>query len=592
MPRTARPYPLILILSLWLAACSPPPQAERPRHPLPEGAEITAAPPGRYGGLFVQSGSQEPKTFNPLVSSDAYSSQAIGLLLASLTDYDPLAERTVPALAASWEVGEDNQTYVFHLRRGVRWSDGAPFTADDVIFTFDAIFDERYPNRYSQQYTIAGQRLGYEKLDDHTVRFTTAAIYAPFLNDIGFIGILPRHTLYGAFQDGSLQKQWTSQTAIDDPGAIVGTGPFRLWSYRAGERMVMSPNPHYWKADRQGRRLPYVDFFITKFVPSPNTETVLFATGQTDAAEISVSDIAWVSEAAGTYDFTIHDRGPASSISFIWFNQHPGADPQGRPYLPPHKLAWFRDRRFRQALLHGLNRPGLVRAVFFGRARPLDSIISPANGKWHNPKVRHYAYDPAKARELLAEAGFRRRPDGTLEDAGGRPVAFELLASQGSQRTTEIATTFQENMKDLGIKVTLSYLDFGTLIKKTGDTFDYDAAIMGFTGGGDPSGGKAIYRSDGRLHVWYPEQPEPATDWEARVDAILDAQERTLDEAERIRLIHEMQNIFAEHLPLLYLVTPNAYAGIKNRWRNVRVPALGSIIWNIEELWTAEADRP
>jgi peptide/nickel transport system substrate-binding protein len=173
-------------------------------------------------------------------------------------------------------------------------------------------------------------------------------------------------------------------------------------------------------------------------------------------------------------------------------------------------------------------------------------------------------------------------------DATGHRVAFELLASEGSQTATGIATTLMENMRALGIKVTLNMLDFGTLINKVSDTFNYEAAMMSFTGGGDPSGGKAIYRSDGRLHIWYPEQPQPATPWEIQIDTIMDAQERTLDETQRIALIHGMQAIFSEQLPLLFLVTPNAYAGIKNRWQNVRIPPLGFITWNIDELWLKE----
>ncbi len=576
---------VVSLILCFLVACSPPPQVQRTHHPLPQDVDVSKSSPGRYGGIFVRSASQEPKTFNPLVSEDAYSSQVIDLLLSSLTQYDPIEERVIPALAKSWEIAEDNRSYTFHLREGIRWSDGEPLTVDDVIFTFDALFDDRYPNRYAQQYTIAGQPLSYEKLDDYTVRFSMTEVYAPFLTDIGYIGLMPQHKLQARFEDGSLQKQWTSQTAIHAPEEIIASGPFRIFSYRPGERMVLIPNPHYWRADSQGQRLPYIDFLINKFVPSTNTETVLFATGQTDAADISVSDIAWVQKATKTYDFTVHDRGPASSIRFIWFNQHPGQDAEGKPFVSPHKLAWFRNSSFRQAVAHGLDRPGLVKAVYFGRARPLDSIISPANRKWHNPNTRRYPYDPEKARALLQEVGFHYRSEGSLEDDQGHPVEFELLVSEGNQQLTEIVTTFMENMKVLGIKVKISHLDFGTLIAKTGNTFDYEAGIIGFTGGGDPSGGKALYRSDGRLHLWYPEQTQAATEWEAHIDTIIDQQERTLDESERIRLIGEMQAIFSEQLPLIFLVTPNAYAGIKNHWRNVRIPPLGSITWNLDELW-------
>jgi peptide/nickel transport system substrate-binding protein len=133
-------------------------------------------------------------------------------------------------------------------------------------------------------------------------------------------------------------------------------------------------------------------------------------------------------------------------------------------------------------------------------------------------------------------------------------------------------------------------MDFGTMISKIDNTFEYEAALMGFTGGGDPSGGKAIYRSDGFLHVWNPRQPSPTTDWEKRVDEIMDLQEVEMNPTKRRELIFEMQNIFAEKLPLLYLITPMSYSGISNKWQNIKVPPIGSIIWNIDELYQEDKD--
>lgn len=586
------PNTLILYLCLccclgYYAGCSRPVEVERSPYPLPKDVDIAESTPGKYGGVFVLALSQEPNSFNFLIpTNDAYTSQVLSGLFNGLVDYDPIKEKHVPALAKSWEIAEDKRSYTFHLRRGLKWSDGELLTADDVIFTFDAIFDPRYGNRYAQQYTIAGKPIQYEKLDDYTVRFTTADIYAPFINDIGWAKILPRHKLRTAFEDGSLLKQWSTQTAIDNPADIVGTGMFRIFSYRPGERLVLSPNPHYWRVDRIGQRLPYVDFLIYKFVTDANTQTVLFATGQTDATAVSATDVVWVQKGAQKYDFTIHERGPDSGIGFIWFNQNPGQDEQGIPYVAPHKLAWFQNKWFRQAIAYGFDREGIIQAVYFGRAEPLHSIISPANRKWHNGATPRYTYDPQKARALLSEAGFTHRSDGRLEDALGNPVEFELLASEGRQQTTASATTFVENMKTLGITVQLVHIDFGTLVEKIDSTYKYEAAMMGFTGGGDPSGGKAIYRSEGHLHVWHPKQKMPATPWEARVDAIMDAQERTLDEAQRIGWIKEMQTIFAEQLPLILLVTPTTYSGIKNKWQNVKIAPMSSILWNLDELWS------
>lgn len=614
----AQPWLVAFLLSaimamLAMTGCQPPPKPERGNYPLPEDVEIADCEPGKYGGIFVLTEATEPKTFNFLVPGDASSSAAQSRFQSGLVGFDPMTQSPIPALAKSWEISEDKKTYTFALRRGVRWSDGEPFSADDVLFTFDAIFANRidpqtgepmldpqtgqpvprFPNRYIAQYTIGGERIRYEKVDDFTVRFTTPTLYSPFINDIGFVPIIPRHKLLPYYEDGTLQQQWTSQTAIDTPQELVGTGPFRIFSYRPGERIVFAPNPHYWRADPEGQRLPYLDFLIVQFVTDQNTETVLFATGQTDAAGIAATDVPWVKRGEEPFDFTLYDRGPSPAASFMWFNQHRGKNAEGKPYVAPHKLAWFTDRRFRQAVMYAFDREGIVEGVYLGRAEPLDSVISQGNPKWHNPDVRRYRLNRERSRELLREAGFSWRPDGRLIDAKGNPVEFELLAFDGGQRISGITTTFQENMKEIGINVRLSMVDFGVVLQRISNSFDYDMAIIGWgssAGATDPSGGKALFRSDGIFHMWHPAQSQPATPWEARIDAIIDEQERTFDEDERIRLFHELQDIFAEELPLFYLIAPYGYAGLKNHWRNVKIPPSGTLIWNLDEYWTPNAE--
>ena len=600
--------PLLCAAALLCASCSDVPESDRKDFPLPEGVEIADCAPGEYGGIFVLAGSRPPMTFNDLVNTEADTSTITSLMFSGLVTYDPISMRHVPALAESWEVSDDAKTYVFKLRRGARFSDGEEITADDVVFTFDCIFAPqlgsdgkpaldpqsgrpllRYPSRYAGQYTIGGEPVKYRKLDKYRVEFKTKLVYAPFINDIGFVSIFPKHKLQAAFESGDILRSWSTQTAIDSPGEIVSSGPFMLHSYKPGERLVMVPNPHYWKADKNGRRLPYIDYLIFKFVADPNTATILFATGQCDAAAIDAGDYPWVRRLAGTYDFKIYERGPSSSIAFMWFNQNPGKDKSGRPYVKPYKLKWFSNPEFRRAIMGAIDREGIVNGVWFGRAEKLDTIISPANKKWYNPETRKYSYDPRAALEALEKMGFRRDGSGRLFDADGNRVEFDFLVADGSKNSTTTATTVVENMKSIGIGVNLVFLDFATIVAKIDDTFDYEAAMMGFTGGGDPSGGKAIYRSDGFLHVWNPRQKSPATEWEARVDEIMDRQEGTLDEAERRRLVGEMQDIFSEELPLIFLTTPLSYSGIKTKWKNVKIPPLGSVIWNIDELCLQEA---
>ncbi|MBO6102485.1 MAG: ABC transporter substrate-binding protein, partial [Opitutales bacterium] len=206
----------------------------------------------------------------------------------------------------------------------------------------------------------------------------------------------------------------------------------------------------------------------------------------------------------------------------------------------------------------------------------------------HCPDVKKYSYNPKLALQMLLADGFNVGADGGLLDNEGNRVSFSLLVSDNSKSSLANATCIVENLKAIGIEVKLVFLDFSAIVSKIDDTLDYEAAMIGFTGGGDPSGGKAIYRSDGFLHVWNPRQKTPATDWERRVDEIVDNQETILNEPERILKIHEMQKIFAEELPLIFLTSPMTYSGIKTKWRNVKVPPIGMLIWNIEELFEGE----
>jgi len=589
--------------SLWgLAGCGAPPTVERGGYPLPEDVLVSDCEPGEYGGILVLNETSQPTTFNPQVPNNLTTNLILSRLLSALVDYDPRTEEFVPALAKSWEVSEDRKTYTFHLRKGVRWSDGQPFTADDVIFTFDAILTDvvdpetgrarpKYPSRYYEQYIINGEKLRYEKLDEYTVRFHLPTVYAPFIYDIGQ-PILPKHKLHDAFRDGSFTKRWSTQTAIETPEEIVGTGPFTVFSYRPGERLVLRPNPHFWKADRAGKRLPYLDYLILKFVSEANTAIAHFATGKSDASGIGPEDLIWVRKAAETYDFRIYERGPSTSVNFFWFNQHRGSNEKGEPYVPAHKLRWFTDKRFRQAVQYGTDRQGMIDALLFGKGEPLTSIIPPAQGKWHNPNLPRYDYDPEKARRLLREAGFSWRPDGRLVDAEGVPVEFNLLLVE-SATYDKIGLTFVEGMKDLGIEVKMERADFATLLRRTDDTFNYDITMLGWGSSSaayDPSGSKALFLSSGVYHQWYPEQPEPATEWEARIDELIGLQERTLDVDRRVAYMHEVQAILAEQLPLLYGFTPYGYVGVKNKWRNVYVPSAGTALWNIEEIWTPDPE--
>lgn len=577
--------PLIGALTLLLSSCNKPVTIQRQNLPLPEDVEIVQnILPGKYTEAFIISEIQGPKTFNPLIIEEQYSTIATINLFSSLVNYDPTTQSFEPALAKSWKLLEDKLTYQFSLRKGIKWSDGHDFTADDVLFTFDAIFDDRYPNRTKSYLIINGTPLEYKKIDDYTFEFKTSKEYAPFINIVGSVQILPKHKLYKSYQDGSFQQQWTIETAMHNPQEIVGTGPYCIKEFLPAERIIYSPNPHYWKADSHGTRLPYINALIYKYVSDVNTQLALFSTGQTDICGLPSIDLPWISKASEKYDFTVYEKGPTPSISFMWFNMKPGTNEKGEHYVTPYKLKWFQDKRFRQAILYAINRPGIIQATLLGHGQLLNSIFSPANKKWCNPNLPIYNYDPQKAKSLLQEMGFKPNDQGLLEDQEGHLLEFDFLATQSATDFSSI----QENLKDVGISMKLTYIDFAALVDKTGKTFLYESSAIGLGSildTGDPSTFKDLILSNGRFHAWDPEQKTPATPWEAEIDKLFNLQDSEMDEAKRIALVYKIQEIFAEELPLLYLYIPDVYSGINNGWQNLKLSPLGISTWNIDELW-------
>ncbi len=597
---------LLLAASVILSGCGS--EQQRPSTgvvaPIPVDALVVDFPAGEFDSNVVETLAGDLATVNPLVNETMAGSAVIGRILEGLITLDPNTGDVIPNLAKSWEISADNLQYTFHLRRGIHWSDGQPFTADDVLFTWGCFFakqldvdsgepvlDEngRVKYRYSSRSTfgqlINGQEPLVEKLDDYTVRFTTPEVYAPFLLFGGGEEILPKHVLQVSFDDGTLMDQWSVETAINEPWKIVGLNMFVLESYRPGERIVFAKNPNYWKVNTKGERLPYVARVITKIVQDQNSSNVAFAQGLTDFESIGPDNVAWVKRGEERFDYTVLDMGPSSQTNFIWFNLNPGKDADGVAYVEPYKFEWFSDKRFRQAISHGINREGIVRGVYFDRADILHGYVSPKRKLWYNDAIRKYAYSPETSRELFAEMGFTFAA-GQLKDPLGNSIEFSLMTNSSSGLRVEMATVFKENMAALGIDVELQFLDFNTIINKTSDSFTYEACMLGLGGGApDPYAGKDILMSGGRLHQWYPQQLEPATEWEARIDALMLEIGRHTNVALRKKYFFEVQEILAEQQPLIFLVSPKDFVGYRNRWQNVDPTPLGGVTWNQESLW-------
>lgn len=581
------PLPFVLLLSLLLFnACTRKELPERENHPLSGDEQIIDFPQGKRGARFIEISPGEPKTLNPLNSSDATSSGVIALLHEGLTSYHAVEEKVIPGLAKSWEISPDFKSYTFHLREGVRFSDGHPLSAEDVLFTFQCIYDKRYPNRTRDFFVIDNNPFQITKIDERTIRIQLPQPYAPFLEMIGMVEILPKHLLFSAFESGDLLKSWTTSEAKNSPEKFVGAGKFKLFSYETGQRILLIPNPYSWQINTQKERLPYIDLYLIQFVSDINASLVQFASGNSDAMGVQADQYSWIKKQEKKRDFTIYDRGPSSGTSFVWFNLNEGNNKEGKPLVEPYKLKWFQSKQFRQAISHAIDRKGLIDGVLLGRGAPLWSFYSPANGKWHNPSASQYPFSIEKSRQLLESIGMKQKEDRKLYDDQNRHVTFTLITNQENAIRQNIATTIQQNLKELGITVELKFSDFNTFISKIDQTYDYEAGLLGLTGGGDPAGSLSVLMSTGQNNLWYPQQKKPFTPWQAKIDQLMQEQLVTMNESQRIQKVHQIQQILSDELPLIYLLSPNSYFGIKNKWQNLAFPVSGSPLWNLESLWS------
>ena len=580
----------LLVAVLALAGCGKSDAVKRgPAHPLPASPLIAKGDSVQLGGRLVIAASASPRTFNPLFSIDGASDGIIRLLYASLMNVDWVTQEPGPGLAESWSVAPDQKAWTFKLRQGVRWSDGEPLTADDVVFTWNDIMYNPEFNRVTLElFRIRGQGFAVTKVDDFTVRVVTPEVFAPFLEFFGSVPILPKHALETAVK----AKVFPAAYGVGSkPSRIIGCGPYRLKEFRLGQSTLLERNPEYWMADRQGHRLPAIDEVLFTVVGSaPGAEVGASIGGKSDVCDaVRPQYYERFKQASATGHFQLVELGIGPERDFLWFNQNTGTDATGKPIVEPAKLKWFRNKKFRQAFSCAIDRDRLVREAYGGRAQPTYGFISTENPKWNNPNIPRFAFDPARARGLLAEIGIQdRNGDGIMKDADGKAIEILFYSNIGNPARERAADMIRGDLGKLGIKLIYMPIDYRALVERINVSFDYECALMGLGGGGgDPASQMNVLRSSEELHQWFPLQKTPSTDWEARIDSLMDAQMRTLDFAQRKKYFDEVQVILADELPMVYTVAPFAAGAIRSDVGNLRPAVLSPyhLTWNLEELY-------
>jgi peptide/nickel transport system substrate-binding protein len=518
--------------------------------------------------LYSTNGS-DPRTFNPLLVTDASSGSVTGDVFQGLVRINPITTVPEPALAERWEIAPDGKSVTFHLRHDVKWQDEAPFTARDVLFTMRCIYDPSVPNSERPTLTIDGKPIQAQAPDDYTVRMVLPRPFAPLLYSIGF-DILPAHLLEGALEAGRFNHMWGIDTA---PHKIVGLGPYQIDSYLQSQYISFNRNPTYWMRGPNGEQLPRLHGEMQLIVSDQNAAYLRFLSGQTDVHSPRPQEVLDLRSKAAQLHIIVKEIGSDPGSLFFSFNRNPRHYVHGGVTNP--KLNWFTDLNFLRAIAHLVDKQGMINLCFHGLGTAAVSDISPENKVFHNPNLKDYKYDPKLAAQILEAAGYHLIRPGVRVDPHGNRLEFNLTTNAGNQTREQMCAIFQQDLANVGIKVNYRPLEFTTLVEKLDTTFDWDCILIGFTGTIEPNNGANFLRSSGNLHIWNPAEPKPATPWEAEIDRLLESGSAEMDIKKRAAYYWRIQAILHEQLPIIETVRQKVFAAYKDSLENYRPTVWG-----------------
>ena len=529
----------VLALVALAAACSQP-------APQPKQVGLKDISPA-YGDAIVEGTIGEASTLIPVLASDAASLAVAGQIYNGLVKYDKDLN-IVGDLAESFDIARDGLTITFHLRRGVKWHDNAPFTARDVLYSYRVVIDPKTPTAYAEDFK---QVKSITAPDDYTVRVTYGAPYAPALASWG-AAILPAHLLEG--------QDITKSPLARKP---VGTGPYRFKEWVAGQKVVLESNHDYF----EGR--PWIDRYIYRIIPDTSTMYMELKAGAVDLMNLTPVQFArQTTSPRFTARFNKY-RYPSSGYVYMGYNlRHP----------------LFTDKRVRQALTAAINKEELIHGVLFGMGQKAVGPIIP--GRWaYNPHVKDIAYDPRHAAELLAQAGWREKNSDGILVKDGKPFSFTILTNQGNQQRLLTAQIVQQRLRFVGIDVRIRVVEWATFLKEFVDKGNFQVVMLGWNTSQDPD----------MYDIWHSSKTNPGElnfigYKNAEVDRLLVEGRSTFDIEKRKKAYFRIQDILADEQPYTFLYVPDALPVVSSRIRGVK-PAPAGIGYNQIHWYVPKAEQ-
>jgi len=541
-----------------------------------------------------------PSTFNYAISRSPYG--IFRFIYKGLISENGLTGELEPTLAESWVLSENKKRIIFTLRSELKWSDGEPLTADDVVFTYQDIYlNQKIPTVYRDFLRIgsSGAFPSVKKIDRRRIEFILPEPFAPFIRYIEKLKILPAHalrdTIFSTDADGKplFLSTWNTNTP---PQKIISNGPFKLESYIPSQRIILQKNPFYWRSDSPGNSLPYIDKIIIQIIPSTDNQLLRFRSGELDSIRVNAEAFQLLKREEQRGKYKIYNSSPLG-YQFVGFNLNQAKNSEGKPLVEPIKSRWFNNLAFRQAIAYAINRQQINNTTYRGLGEIQHSTLGVQSPYYLSPEagLKVYKYNPQKAKQLLLDAGFQYNDTNELLDENGNRVEFTILVKAEEKLRIDTAVKIKENLSHIGIQANLQILNFNTVLQKLLSSRDWECYVGAFGVAGadfEPNLLSLFWLSNGSFHQFNlgskPGEPSMKNwqiyDWEKEIDRLFIAGYQTVDENKRLQIYGEFQQIVAQQLPVFFLVNPISIQAIRNHIDNLKFSAIGGAFWNIDEL--------
>lgn len=501
---------------------------------LVEDMEFTEA--ATPGGTFIDSNTADIQTVHPFLAEENATIGVVGLIYEQLVGGDPRNGQPAPTgLADYWEIAPDGVTYTFHLNKEATWHDGEDVTAEDVVFSFDALANPDSGSAYTASFNDAVE--SYRAIDDDTVEVVAREPLFTFLYEL-VAYIVPKHI----WEDVPI-AEWRNDPGATgaDPSRVVGTGPFRFQEWQQGQRVTLVRNDDYYG------KVPYIDAYTYIVWPDQTAVVNALLNGEIDAAGLEPADIAAVE---GTPGIAV-SHFPTRGFAYYEFN------------LDPEVTTKWQDQRVRQAMLYALDRESIVNDILLGYAEVAQGtqpVISYAYAP--DQLTMTYTYEPERARTLLEEAGWTDTDGDGIVDMDGEALSFELLYPAGSPTYDQLVAYMQDAWRDIGVDASPRALEFPALIEATTTNPTFEIAIYGFLWDATFIQ-DAMFGCD-QYQVGFNDMMYCNPD----LDEINDEAKRTFDEDARRELLIQASNIVNEEQPVAVLYFSQAHAAYNDALQN------------------------